>query len=462
VSAVTAANNTAVFGGFAAVMQSSALNISGGSFHDSTVERGGWGGLLAASMIMTLKDCNISGGPRAELLDLLRRDVSGGALHIDNHAKLSLSGCTIADYSAKVGGGLVAFGNSSVQVQNCTWHNLTAWSSGGAVHLQSAVRSTWRGGTFSDTHAQSRGAVFVAQGSLDMADTAFVNATASDGGGAMYINQGAVNLTNCHFGSCSSDSLGGALGIADNANVRLLGCNLTRCATGGAGGAVSVAGTAIVDMDRCSLLHNYAVTFGGAVALTDSALVRAKHSSIVWNECEQKGGGLVAAEMSEVHFDNCIIFGNVATAGGGLCLLANPAGEAYLGLNSTLVMNNTATSYGGGVLLGSSRFSLPALREAVSNNHAPWDADISTLPFALSLFSSSAVHGFISRIKSDEGLWNATLLVTGPQALPSSNVIVVAWLDGVQLTQNKSGEDGLLDLHMKLRKPPGEMGISAV
>jgi hypothetical protein len=108
------------------------------------------------------------------------------------------------------------------------------------------------------------------------------------------------------------------------------------------------------------------------------------------------------------------------------------------------------------VSLGSSRFQLAALQAAVSRNKAPLAADISALPVALAMRNSSAVHGFVSRVRSDEGLWNATMLVTGHQALPSAGVTVVARLDGAPLTQNTSGEDGLLDLHIKVRKPAGE------
>jgi hypothetical protein len=234
----------------------------------------------------------------------------------------------------------------------------------------------------------------------------------------------------------------------------LLGCNITRCTAAGAGGAVQAAGNATVDMHRCSLQQNHAETLGGAVALADAAVMRAKHSSIVENVCAQNGGGLHATEASKAHFEHCIVARNEADAGGGMYLYDKPT----LMIESTPVVDNVATNFGGGVVLGNSIFSLPALRAAVKNNQAPMDADISVLAMGLSMLNSSAVHGFVSRMRSDEGLWNATLLVTGPQALPSTSMIVAAWLDGVPLTKNKSGEDGLVDLHIKLRKAPGKPG----
>jgi hypothetical protein len=271
----------------------------------------------------------------------------------------------------------------------------------------------------------------------------------------VHIEQGVIaKLADCRFSRCSSGGDGGALCISHKAPVKLLGCNITRCVAAGTGGAVAVTGNAVIDMYRCSLQYNQAETFGGAVELGDVGHMLAKHSSFVNNVCAQKGGGLHAAKVTKVHFEHCIVARNVAEVGGGMLL----AGKATLRLESTPVVDNVATSYGGGVVLGSSNFSIVALQAAVRSNRAPVDADISALPIALAMLNSSAVHGFVSRLRSDEGLWNATMLVTGPQDLPSANVTVLAWLDGATVTENTSGEDGLLDLHIKLRKPPGNTG----
>jgi predicted outer membrane repeat protein len=453
VVAVSGINNTADKGGFAAVVDAAVLNVASGTFAHNSVGRDGKGGLLYAIdiAVVNLRDCRVSGFTQ-EL------GVYGGAFNIGDEVRLTLSACTIADYRADRGGGLAAYGNSSAHVQNCIWRNLTADRYGGGAFLASKAHITMRGGRFVHTHAQYGGAINTLSGGLDMADVVFENATSSFGGGAMYAEQGAVvNLTTCRFNSCSSDSDGGALHILNKAQVRLLGCNITRCTAAGAGGAVQVAGNATVDMDRCSLQQNHAETLGGAVALDDAALMHAKHSSFVENVCAQKGGGLYATKASEVHFQHCIVARNEANAGGGLYLYDKPT----LRLESTPVADNIAAEYGGGVVLGSSVFSMAALRAAVRNNQAPVDADISALATGMAMRNSSAVHGFVSRMRSDEGLWNATLLVTGPQALPSSEMTVVAWLDGAPLTKNKSGEDGLVHLHIKLRKPPGEPGTGA-
>jgi hypothetical protein len=432
------------------------LNVTNGIFirngfdHAGTATRGGMVTAKDAAVVH-LTNCRVTGGAGGPGTT----SVYGGALHGDDQAKLIMSACTIADYSAERGGGLAAFGNCSVHAKNCIWRNLTAERFGGGVFLASEAHSTWRGGKFVDTHAVNGGAITVNSGTLELVGTDFVNATASVGGGAMYIEQAAaVILINCRCSSCSSDSDGGALQIHGNAHATLSGCNITNCTAAGAGGAMVASGTAAVNMQWCKLQHNTAQTFGGAVALHDSVIMRAKYSSFLGNVCAKKGGGLWADATSEFHLGYCAVAKNKATMGGGLYLFEN----ATLGLGSISIVDNIANSSGGGVVLGSSRFPLAALRAAVRNNKAPMDADISALPVALTMHNSSAVHGFVSRVRSDEGLWNATMLVSGHQGLPSAGVTVVARLDGAQLTQNTSGEDGLLDLHMKLRKPPGEPG----
>jgi predicted outer membrane repeat protein len=448
---VSAVNNTADKGGFAAVIDAAVLNVANGTFVHNSAGRDGRGGVVFAARraVVNLMNCEVSGFAQG-------LGVYGGAFNIDDNVRLTLSACTIADYSAERGGGLAANGNSSVHVQNCIWRNLTADRFGGGAQLQGKAHMSLRGGKFIDTHAEYGGAIStIMSGSLDMADVVFENATATVGGGAIHAEQdAAAKLADCHFNSCSADGSGGALYANNNVRVKLVGCNMTRCTTKGLGGAVVVVGNATVDIDRCILQKNRAKTYCGAVGLGEAGHMLAKHSSFVNNTCAQKGGGLAADSMSQLHLEHCIVASNGAERGGGLYLADN----ATLRLdNLTRVVDNVATVSGGGVVVVSNKFSLSALRAAVRNNKAPVDADISASPTGLAMYSSSAVNGFVSRMRSDEGLWDAKLLVTGPQALPSSGVIV-AKMDGAQLTRNKSGKDGLVDLHIKLRKPPGKLG----
>jgi predicted outer membrane repeat protein len=459
VFAVNAANNTAKQGGFAAVSGSAVLNVSGGTFRHNVVSPHGRGGLLYASdmAVVNLKDCTVSGGAHGP-------GVVGGAFWMDGHVRLTLWACTIADYNAQFGGGLWSNDSSSVHARNCIWRNLAADQSGGGVFLGGVAHSTLHEGRFSGMHAQYGGAIHIMAGSLDVAGTAFDNSTSYfHGGGLLVSNSAAVNLTNCRFNKCSTDSGrgvryigdkaqmlsdngGGAMCIGDNAQVKLVGCSIRRCTAQGVGGALEVGGTTTVNLRRCSLHQNQAKILGGAVMLGGAAHMVAEDSSFAENVCLQTGGALHAGNTSKVHLDHCIVAVNSAAAGSSLCL----SDQATLILRSTSIVDNTAQSQGGGVLLGSSRFQLAALKAAVSRNNAPRGADIYALPVALAMRNSSAVHGFVSRVKSDEGLWNTTILVTGPQGLPSSGATVVARLEGAPLTQNRSGEDGMLDLHMKL------------
>jgi hypothetical protein len=449
--AATAFNNTASKGGFAAVTKSGVLDMATGTFARNAVGRDGQGGLLYAigMAVVNMTNCKVSGVAHGS-------GVWGGALLIDDNVTLTLSECTIADYTAERGGGLVAYGNSSLHAHNCIWRNLTASQFGGAAYLASTAHSSWQGGGFFDTHTQGGGgAINAASGSFDMADVAFENTTGSTCGGAMHIEKeqgAAVNLTRCRFSHCSSGGDGGALCILRKAHVKLLGCNITRCTAAGNAGAVLATGNAVLEMDKCILQYNQAQTHGGAILTQISAHMLASHSSFVDNVCYMIGGGLHVGPNTDLHLEHCIVARNQAKNGGGLSLNTN----ATLRLESTPVVDNVATGYGGGVALRSSKFSLASLRAFVRSNRAPLDADISAVPTDLAMYSSSAMNGFVSRLRSDEGLWNATLLVTGTQALTSSGVVVAAMMDGSQLTQNKSGEDGLVDLHIKLRKPPGE------
>jgi hypothetical protein len=127
-----------------------------------------------------------------------------------------------------------------------------------------------------------------------------------------------------------------------------------------------------------------------------------------------------------------------------------------MGLQDTRVENNTAVSFGGGVMLGSNGFSLAQLQASARGNKAPHvNKDVSVLPTAISNTNNNTIEGFVSRLGTDAGLLNVTLRVTGVQGLPAERSAVYAMLDGLVVAKANTGPDGMLTMHVKLRKPPG-------
>jgi uncharacterized protein YheU (UPF0270 family) len=113
------------------------------------------------------------------------------------------------------------------------------------------------------------------------------------------------------------------------------------------------------------------------------------------------------------------------------------------------------SSFGGGVVLSSSSFSLAQVHASVHNNTAPFGSDMVVRPTAISTITNNTVEGFVSRLGTDAGHLNVTLLTTGVQDLPSEQSPVHAVLDGLVVANDTTGPDGLVTMRVKIRKPPG-------
>jgi hypothetical protein len=120
-----------------------------------------------------------------------------------------------------------------------------------------------------------------------------------------------------------------------------------------------------------------------------------------------------------------VISRNVANRGGGGWLQAN----ATLRLHSTRIYNNTALSFGGGVMLSGGRFSLAELRASVQNNKAPLvGKDVTAIPTTITNLNNNTIEGFVSRLGTDAGLLDVTFRITGVQGLPAESGVVHAIL----------------------------------
>jgi uncharacterized protein YheU (UPF0270 family) len=126
-----------------------------------------------------------------------------------------------------------------------------------------------------------------------------------------------------------------------------------------------------------------------------------------------------------------------------------------MALTSTVVENNTAFSFGGGLMLYSKNFSLAQVRASVHNNIAPFGSDMIVQPTMISTITNNTVEDFVSRLGTDAGHLNVTLLTTGVQDLPAENSPVHAVLDGLVVAKGNTNPDGLVTMRVKIRKPPG-------
>jgi hypothetical protein len=441
--------NNARSGGFASVDKSARLEVTGGVFQRNYANANGRGGLMYVNedAKVVLRACDIQG-------KVAQPDVFGGAFNLEGKARLELLSCTMSHLHASPGGAIGAFTNSSFLAHNTSVFNCTASNEGGGVFTSSFSHQSWLGGSFRSVQAKEGGAFYIFFGTLDVSDTVFVNGTAPDGGGALHVtNSSRVVLNRCTIQGCKSGSSGGGgLLVNGGAEVALLNTNISNCHTDRGGGAIAGHDNATLFLKGCFLQRNTGIVCGGAVHLENTARMVAADCSVVENVCESRGGGMCALEDTSFTLRQCVVSWNVADRGAGAWL----EGKAAMVLQNTGITNNTARSFGGGVMLYSSNFSLAELQASVRNNKAPITSkDVTVIPTTITNTNKSTVEGFVSRLGTDAGLLNVTLRVTGVRGLPAESTTVHALVDGLVVDNKKSGANGMLNMLIKLRKPPG-------
>lgn len=236
--------------------------------------------------------------------------------------------------------------------------------------------------------------------------------------------------------------------------MRLADSGVSSCSSeSSAGGALGAYGKTTVHLHRCDLHHNTTYTDGGAIEQMGRPQVVLTECSITDNTCRQRGGAVAAFHDSSLQLHNSVVQRNVANVAGqrgGIYL----EDSAALGLDHSRIELNKA-DWGGGVWLSSGNFFAAQICNLVFNNKAEFAQDFRAVPTALINTNSSTIEGFVSRLGTDVGVLNVSLLATGHQGLPSRTTTVQAVVDRVVLSHGVTDGNGAVNLPVKLRKPPG-------
>ena len=143
----------------------------------------------------------------------------GGALHVDQGAKLVLVNCVIANSTARYGGGLYAY-QADVEIHGTTFegHNIPYMEAGGALFTYEHTSLKIAGSRFVSNSAPKAGAVFLG-GDTEIYDTLFIGNKAtstwewSGDGGAVWINEGDLTISGSSFINNEATSGGPAIHV---------------------------------------------------------------------------------------------------------------------------------------------------------------------------------------------------------------------------------------------------------
>jgi hypothetical protein len=300
--------------------------------------------VLTTGELALTKDLIIA-GPGADVLTVSGNHASR-VFNIRNTFTVTISGMTIADGSAGVGGGINNDG--ALTVANCTFCGNTAHS----------------------TVANGAGGGIANGATLTVTDSALSGNAADFAGGGIWNNGGTLTITGS---SLSGNSARAGGGIASGGMLILTNSNLSANSAGadGGGGGIENEGTGTVT--DCTLTDNSAGTGGGAGIFNAFAARLTLTNSALSGNSAERGGGIANAGTLTV--TSATLSGNSAGGGGGGGIVSLNLGTVTV-TNSTLSGNQANNGPGGGISNSGGLHSWNIINTIIAGNTAPTAPDL--------------------------------------------------------------------------------------
>ena len=185
-------------------------------------------------------------------------------------------------------------------------------------------------------------------------------------GGGIYCEFSSPSIVDCIIRRCATE-LGGGIGVV-NGSPTIIDCVIEDCQAGGVGPAESGgrgAGIGLIRGSNATILHSR-IQGNSGYYNSLGAGVYCWQSSALFNNCVisdnsaqgnvEGGGAYCGGSSAPVVFQNCVVSGNTAEIGGGLCIGSEGynAVERVTITNCTIAHNNlspgqSASSTGGGI-----------------------------------------------------------------------------------------------------------------
>lgn len=326
--------------------------------------------------------------PKLELVDTKVNNngdantVMGGGIYAAQGVVLNAKNTKFLDNTAKSGGGILLWSNSSADLNNSEVSGNKATGDGGGVYIWDSTCSlTASNGTvFRENSGYRGGGIFSSGGTVTVEDSTFEKNTATDDGGAIAATQNSsLTVRNSKvLENKAADTAGGILAEKSTLEVTDSIIDGNRASVGG--------GLYIADIDapgetkedkpehtitRTEITNNTAdgQGIGGGIYLgaqkltiTDSKLTG---NNTISKNGQTQGGAIVAYSPGDFTLDNTLIQGNTADVGGGIHVLSTKLRDSHIILcNNTRITGNVANLFGGGIFLDN--MNNPAVLELVN------------------------------------------------------------------------------------------------
>ena len=336
---------------------------------------------------------NVDGQSHLTLTDcvLNNNSVTGsaGAVRIFNGSSDMKSTDFTANTARNQGGGIDAFYDSYLYIEDCVFLNNSADNKAGAlsVHSRTTVEIN-NASIIQNSVTDFAGAVGAfASATLIFRDTNFTNNTGKLGGAIGMQQTSDVYLINCLFQGNHGWSQSGAIFAGLNSTLKIDKCSFIGNSAVEDGGAITVRNSKC-DIQHSEFQNNKAQTRAAALALLVGSSVDIRDTNLTRNTAAICAA--IYVEGTFLHMENNRFLNNTAgTKAGALCAIdlqkgqfhncefqfnkANEGGAVYFTGSNTFISDskfsyNIATDEGGAIMLDKSNSSMNNV--TVTNNRA--------------------------------------------------------------------------------------------
>lgn len=235
------------------------INIKGGTISDNKNAVRGGGVFMGNSGRIVMSNGTITKN-------------SNAGIAIASSASMTITGGTISSNTSGFGGGIIV-DEATLDFSNALVKDNTASSGGGGLNCNSNSTCTLKSGTFENNSASSGGAIHISSAVVNLQGVTLKNNRATGGdGGAAVVWSGTLHMSSGTISGNVASSSGGGISYLDSSKGTISGGTISsNTSSGGAGGGgIIVADGSNVMITNINITGNTA-TWGGGIALAGNA-----------------------------------------------------------------------------------------------------------------------------------------------------------------------------------------------
>ena len=333
-------NEANIGGGIVATYKYSIVAIQSSQFVHNTAS---YGGVVIAYQSSTVIFDNVN------CLNNAAR--SGGVIRTIQGSNITVTNSNFAYNTAEIGG-VLNTQHGVVVVKSSQFEHNSGRLNGGAIYTDDSSTISIHAAIFCNNTAESDGgAIGILDSSVKiLEDSNFTNNRANDYGGVINLQNSSINISDTVFEHSFSGRSGGVM-CAKNSSINISACSFTDNNASRKGGALTMYVNSSLVVFNGTFMNNAASDSGGALYLAGTSRSVINDSKFHFNKAEECGGAIFASTRTAVNITKSIFRKNTASRGAGLTASLNSSISFDRSLTDTQICENTATLYGGGILL---------------------------------------------------------------------------------------------------------------